>query len=101
MVKWRGREGSRNVEDRRGAAAAGLSGLAILILGVLLLTEMRAGLTEAQFRNLRTQGELTKIAWEYDVQVMNEGPGHVPMHLIRRRAAAGGRPAAGANVRRR
>lgn len=32
MVKWRGREGSRNVEDRRGAAAAGLSGLAILIL---------------------------------------------------------------------
>lgn len=33
-------------------------GLAILILGVLLLTEMRAGLTEAQFRNLRTQGEL-------------------------------------------
>lgn len=33
-------------------------GLAVLILGVLLLTEMRAGLTEAQFRNLRTQGEL-------------------------------------------
>jgi hypothetical protein len=32
MVKWRGREGSRNVEDRRGAAAAGLSGLAILII---------------------------------------------------------------------
>lgn len=32
MVKWRGREGSKNVEDRRGAAAAGLSGLAILIL---------------------------------------------------------------------
>ena len=31
----------------------------------------------------KTQGELTKIAWEYDVQVMNEGPGHVPMHLIR------------------
>lgn len=35
-----------------------LLGLAVLILGVLLLTEMRAGLTEAQFRNLRTQGEL-------------------------------------------
>ena len=28
----------------------------------------------------KTQGELTRIAWEYDVQVMNEGPGHVPMH---------------------
>jgi phosphomethylpyrimidine synthase len=38
---------------------------------------------EAQFAELRTQGELTKIAWEYDVQVMNEGPGHIPMHLIR------------------
>jgi phosphomethylpyrimidine synthase len=38
---------------------------------------------EAQFAELRTQGELTKIAWEYEVQVMNEGPGHVPMHLIR------------------
>jgi phosphomethylpyrimidine synthase len=38
---------------------------------------------EAQLSELRTQGELTKIAWEYDVQVMNEGPGHVPMHLIR------------------
>ncbi len=38
---------------------------------------------EAQLAELRTQGELTKIAWEYDVQVMNEGPGHVPMHLIR------------------
>ncbi len=38
---------------------------------------------EAQFAELRTQGELTRIAWEYDVQVMNEGPGHVPMHLIR------------------
>jgi phosphomethylpyrimidine synthase len=37
----------------------------------------------AQFAELETQGELTKIAWEYDVQVMNEGPGHVPMHLIR------------------
>ena len=38
---------------------------------------------EAQFAELKTQGELTKTAWEYDVQVMNEGPGHVPMHLIR------------------
>src|SRR5947208_1507794 len=38
---------------------------------------------EAQFAELETQGELTKIAWEYDCQVMNEGPGHVPMHLIR------------------
>jgi len=38
---------------------------------------------QAQFAELKTQGELTKIAWEYDVQVMNEGPGHVPMHLIR------------------
>ncbi len=37
---------------------------------------------EAQFAELKTQGELNKIAWEYDVQVMNEGPGHVPMHLI-------------------
>ena len=37
----------------------------------------------AQFGELQTQGELTKIAWEYDVQVMNEGPGHVPMHLIK------------------
>ena len=38
---------------------------------------------EAQFAELQTQGELTKIAWEFDVQVMNEGPGHVPMHLIK------------------
>jgi len=38
---------------------------------------------EPQFAELRTQGELTRIAWEYDVQVMNEGPGHVPMHLIK------------------
>src|SRR5882672_2408892 len=38
---------------------------------------------EAQFAELETQGELTKIAWEYDVQVMNEGPGHVPMNLIK------------------
>ena len=36
----------------------------------------------AQFGELRTLGELTRIAWEHDVQVMIEGPGHVPMHLI-------------------
>ncbi|MDA1190816.1 MAG: phosphomethylpyrimidine synthase ThiC [Candidatus Poribacteria bacterium] len=36
-----------------------------------------------QFAELETQGELTKIAWEYDIQVMNEGPGHVPMHQIK------------------
>ncbi|MCB1317509.1 MAG: phosphomethylpyrimidine synthase ThiC, partial [Leptospiraceae bacterium] len=34
------------------------------------------------FAELQTQGELTQRAWSYDVQVMNEGPGHVPMHLI-------------------
>ncbi|MDI1302380.1 MAG: phosphomethylpyrimidine synthase ThiC [bacterium] len=38
---------------------------------------------EAQFGELETLGELTKIAWKHDVQVMIEGPGHVPMHLIR------------------
>jgi phosphomethylpyrimidine synthase len=37
---------------------------------------------QAQFAELQTQGELTQIAWEYDVQVMNEGPGHIPMHMI-------------------
>jgi phosphomethylpyrimidine synthase len=37
---------------------------------------------EAQFAELRTQGELTRRAWAFDVQVMNEGPGHVPMHMI-------------------
>jgi phosphomethylpyrimidine synthase len=36
----------------------------------------------AQFAELRTLGELTKIAWEHDVQVMIEGPGHVPMNKI-------------------
>ena len=36
----------------------------------------------AQFAELRTQGELTRIAWEHEVQVMNEGPGHIPMHQI-------------------
>ncbi len=39
---------------------------------------------EAQFSELHTLGELTKIAWEYDVQVMIEGPGHVPMPMIQR-----------------
>jgi phosphomethylpyrimidine synthase len=38
---------------------------------------------EAQFAELETLGELTKISWEYDCQVMIEGPGHVPMHLIK------------------
>ncbi len=37
----------------------------------------------AQFAELKTQGELTEIAWEHGVQVMCEGPGHVPMHRIR------------------
>src|SRR5712692_10295737 len=38
---------------------------------------------EAQFAELETLGELTKIAWEYGCQVMIEGPGHIPMHLIK------------------
>ncbi|MBF0237961.1 MAG: phosphomethylpyrimidine synthase ThiC [SAR324 cluster bacterium] len=38
---------------------------------------------EAQFAELKTLGELTDIAWKHDVQVMIEGPGHVPIHLIR------------------
>ncbi|WP_238413640.1 phosphomethylpyrimidine synthase ThiC [Alicyclobacillus sp. TC] len=38
---------------------------------------------EAQFAELETLGELTKIAWQHDVQVMIEGPGHVPMHKIK------------------
>ena len=37
----------------------------------------------AQFGELETLGELTQIAWKHDVQVMIEGPGHVPLHLIR------------------
>jgi phosphomethylpyrimidine synthase len=37
---------------------------------------------EAQFAELKVQGELTERAWEHGVQVMNEGPGHVPMHMI-------------------
>ena len=38
---------------------------------------------EAQFSELKTLGELTQTAWKHDVQVMIEGPGHVPMHMIR------------------
>ena len=38
---------------------------------------------EAQFAELKTQGELTTRAWDFGVQVMNEGPGHVPMHMIK------------------
>ncbi|MGD0093864.1 MAG: phosphomethylpyrimidine synthase ThiC, partial [Planctomycetota bacterium] len=38
---------------------------------------------EAQFAELRTLGELTKIAWRHDVQVMIEGPGHIPLQLIK------------------
>jgi len=38
---------------------------------------------EAQFAELETLGELTKIAWEHDVQTMIEGPGHVPLHMIK------------------
>ena len=38
---------------------------------------------EAQFAELETLGELTKIAWKHDVQVMIEGPGHVPLHMIK------------------
>ena len=38
---------------------------------------------EAQFSELKTLGELTHRAWEHDVQVMIEGPGHVPMHMIK------------------
>ncbi len=37
----------------------------------------------AQFGELETLGELTKVAWKHDVQVMIEGPGHVPMHMIK------------------
>src|SRR5689334_11423343 len=38
---------------------------------------------EAQFAELDTLGELTQVAWKHDVQVMIEGPGHVPMHLVK------------------
>ena len=39
---------------------------------------------EAQFAELKTLGELTQVAWKHDVQVMIEGPGHVPMQMIRK-----------------
>ena len=39
---------------------------------------------DAQFGELKTLGELTKIAWKHDVQTMIEGPGHVPMQLIKK-----------------
>jgi phosphomethylpyrimidine synthase len=42
---------------------------------------------EAQFAELYTQGELTKRAWKHHVQVMNEGPGHIPMHMIKENMA--------------
>ncbi len=38
---------------------------------------------EAQFAELKTLGELTQIAWKHDVQVMIEGPGHIPMHMVK------------------
>jgi len=38
---------------------------------------------EAQFAELKAQGDLTRRAWAFGVQVMNEGPGHIPMHMIR------------------
>ena len=38
---------------------------------------------EAQFAELKTQGELNQIAWDHGVQVMNEGPGHIPIHMIK------------------
>ncbi|HBD99378.1 MAG TPA: phosphomethylpyrimidine synthase ThiC [Gemmatimonadetes bacterium] len=38
---------------------------------------------EAQFAELKVQGDLNRVAWKHGVQVMNEGPGHVPMHLIK------------------
>ncbi len=38
---------------------------------------------DAQFAELETLGELTRVAWDHDVQVMIEGPGHIPMHMIR------------------
>jgi phosphomethylpyrimidine synthase len=41
---------------------------------------------EAQFAELEVQGDLTRRAWDQDVQVMNEGPGHVPMHMIKENA---------------
>jgi phosphomethylpyrimidine synthase len=47
----------------------------------------------AQFAELETLGELTKFAWEHDVQVMIEGPGHVPLQMIRRTSPRSSRTA--------
>jgi two-component system sensor histidine kinase ChvG len=77
-------------------------GLAFLILGVLLLTEMRAGLTEAQFRNLRTQGELiTNLLIETGTvegdpyPYINESAVRLVLHRILPPIAEGGRPGVG------
>ncbi len=77
-------------------------GLAFLILGVLLLTEMRAGLTEAQFRNLRTQGELiTNLLVETGTlegdpyPYVNESAVRAVLHRILPPIAEGARPGVG------
>ncbi|MEQ1811057.1 MAG: ATP-binding protein [Terricaulis sp.] len=77
-------------------------GLAVLILGVLLLTEMRAGLTEAQFRNLRTQGELiTNLLIETGTvegdpyPYINESAVRLVLHRILPPIAEGARPGVG------
>lgn len=77
-------------------------GLFVLILGVLLLTEMRAGLTEAQFRNLRTQGELiTNLLIETSTvegdpyPYINESAVRLVLHRILPPIAEGGRPGVG------
>jgi two-component system sensor histidine kinase ChvG len=78
------------------------AGLAFLILGVLLLTEMRAGLTEAQFRNLRTQGELiTNLLIETATlegdpyPYVNESAVRTVLHRILPPIAEGARPGVG------
>jgi two-component system sensor histidine kinase ChvG len=78
------------------------AGLAFLILGVLLLTEMRAGLTEAQFRNLRTQGELiTNLLVETGTlegdpyPYVNESAVRAVLHRILPPIAEGARPGVG------
>lgn len=78
------------------------AGLFVLILGVLLLTEMRAGLTEAQFRNLRTQGELiTNLLVETGtlegdpVPYINDSAVRSVLHRILPPVAEGGRPGVG------
>jgi phosphomethylpyrimidine synthase len=48
----------------------------------------------AQFAELETLGELTQIAWRHDVQVMIEGPGHVPLHMVQENVDQGARPTA-------